>query len=64
VLYGIFVIDFVVVGYYGIAPPSPAGTFISQAGTLFYFAFFLLMPWWSRIGEFKAVPERVIYNAK
>jgi ubiquinol-cytochrome c reductase cytochrome b subunit len=63
VMYGIFVVDFVVLGYYGIAPPSAAGTFISQAGTLFYFAFFLLMPWWSRIGEFKPVPDRVVFKA-
>jgi ubiquinol-cytochrome c reductase cytochrome b subunit len=36
---------------------------VSQAGTLFYFGFFLLMPWWSRIGEPKPVPDRVIYKA-
>jgi len=28
-----------------------------------YFAFFLLMPWYSRIDAVKAVPERVTYNA-
>jgi len=39
------------------------GTLIAQAGTVFYFGFFLLMPWWSRIGEFKAVPERVTFQA-
>jgi ubiquinol-cytochrome c reductase cytochrome b subunit len=26
---------------------------------LFYFGFFLLMPWWSRLGTFKPVPSRV-----
>ena len=31
----------------------------SQVGTLVYFGFFLLMPWWSRLGTFKPVPERV-----
>jgi ubiquinol-cytochrome c reductase cytochrome b subunit len=61
-LYGVFVVDFVVLGYLGIKPPSPVGTTISQAGTLFYFGFFLLMPWWSRIGEFKAVPDRVTFK--
>jgi ubiquinol-cytochrome c reductase cytochrome b subunit len=29
---------------------------------LFYFGFFLLMPWWSQIGEFKAVPDRVTFQ--
>ena len=63
VVYGIFVLDMLVLGYLGIKPPSDFGTLLSQAGTLFYFAFFLLMPWWSRIGEFKRVPERVTFEA-
>src|SRR5574337_658562 len=62
-LYAIFVLDFVVLGYLGIKPPSPVGTVVSQAGTLFYFGFFLLMPWWSRIGSFKPVPDRVTFHA-
>ncbi|EGJ10051.1 cytochrome b/b6 domain-containing protein [Rubrivivax benzoatilyticus JA2 = ATCC BAA-35] len=63
VVYGVFVVNFVVLGYYGIQPPSTAGTIISMVGTLFYMGFFLLMPWWSRIGEFKPVPERVTFRA-
>ena len=62
-MYGVFVIFFVVLGYLGIQPPSDVGTFIAQAGTIFYFGFFLLMPWWSQIGEFKAVPDRVVFHA-
>jgi ubiquinol-cytochrome c reductase cytochrome b subunit len=62
-LYGIFVVNFVVLGYLGIKPPSAIGTLVSQIGTLFYFGFFLLMPWWSRIGTFKPVPERVVFHA-
>ena len=62
-LYGVFVANFFVLGYLGIKPPSEIGTLVSQAGTLFYFGFFLLMPWWSRIGEFKAVPDRVVFHA-
>jgi ubiquinol-cytochrome c reductase cytochrome b subunit len=62
VLYGLFVVNFLVLGYYGIKPVSDLGTIISQVGTLFYFGFFLLMPWWSRIGEFKPVPDRVVFQ--
>ena len=62
-LYAIFIVNFLVLGYLGIKPPSPIGTMVSQAGTLFYFGFFLLMPWWSRIGTFKPVPERVNFHA-
>ena len=63
VMYGIFVVFFVVLGYLGIQPPSDAGTLVSQIGTLFYFGFFLLMPWWSTIGTFKQVPDRVTFAA-
>ncbi|WP_343627677.1 cytochrome bc complex cytochrome b subunit [Roseateles sp.] len=61
-LYGIFVLDFLVLGYLGIKPPSDAGTIVSQIGTLYYFGFFLLMPWWSRAGSFKPVPDRVTFT--
>jgi ubiquinol-cytochrome c reductase cytochrome b subunit len=60
--YGVFVVNFVVLGYLGILPPTTLGTLVSQAGTLFYFGFFMLMPWWSRLGEFKPVPDRVVFQ--
>lgn len=62
-VYGVFVINFVVLAYLGVQPPSPIGERVSQVGTLFYFGFFLLMPWWSRLGEFKPVPERITFAA-
>ena len=62
VVYGVFVVFFVVLGYLGIQPPSDIGTIIAQAGTIFYFGFFLLMPWWSKLGEFKPVPERIVFS--
>jgi len=61
-MYGIFVLDMLVLGYLGIQPPSDIGTLVAQAGTLFYFGFFVLMPVWSRIGEFKPVPDRVTFQ--
>jgi ubiquinol-cytochrome c reductase cytochrome b subunit len=61
-MYTLFAIDMLVLGYLGIKPPSDAGTLVSQIGTIFYFGFFLLMPFWSRIGEFKPVPERVVFQ--
>lgn len=62
ILYGIFVVNFVVLAYLGVQPPSPLGERVSQAGTLFYFGFFLLMPWWSQIGAPKPVPARVTFK--
>jgi ubiquinol-cytochrome c reductase cytochrome b subunit len=63
IVLGVFVIDFLVLGYLGTEPPSPIGNLISQIGTLFYFGFFWLMPWWSRLGEFKTVPQRITFAA-
>ncbi len=61
-LYAVFVINFLILGYLGVQAPSPVGERISQVGTLFYFGFFLLMPWWSTKGEFKPVPSRVTFK--
>lgn len=62
-VYAAFVVNFLVLGYLGVQPPSPVGERVSQIGTLFYFGFFLLMPWWSRLGAFKPVPERITFAA-
>jgi ubiquinol-cytochrome c reductase cytochrome b subunit len=62
-LYAVFVVNFVVLAYLGVQPPSPIGERVSQVGTLFYFGFFLLMPWWSRLGQTKPVPARVTFAA-
>ena len=62
-LYAIFVVNFFVLGYLGIQPPSEGKTLLAQAGTLYYFGFFLLMPLWSRLGAFKPVPDRITFAA-
>jgi ubiquinol-cytochrome c reductase cytochrome b subunit len=62
-MYGIFVVNFIVLAYLGVQPPSAIGERVSQVGTLFYFGFFLLMPWWSQIGDTKSVPTRVNFVA-
>ena len=62
-VYGVFVFFFLVLGYLGAQPPSDVGNYVSQIGTLVYFGFFLLMPWWSRMGTFSPVPDRVTYAA-
>ena len=42
----VWVVSFIVLGYFGTQPPSPAGQYISMLGTVIYFGFFALMPWW------------------
>ena len=55
----LFAVSFVVLGYCGMKPPNPPFPLVSRIATAVYFAFFLAMPWWSRMGSFKPAPERV-----
>ncbi|HOX88188.1 MAG TPA: cytochrome bc complex cytochrome b subunit [Burkholderiaceae bacterium] len=59
----VFAAVMVVLGYLGTQPPAPALTLVAQVLTLVYFAFFALMPWWSRMGTFKPVPARITFSA-
>ncbi|MDZ7662296.1 MAG: cytochrome bc complex cytochrome b subunit [Thiohalophilus sp.] len=56
----VLVISFVVLGYLGVQPSTPVKTLLAQIFTALYFAFFLLMPWYTKIDKTKPVPERVI----
>jgi ubiquinol-cytochrome c reductase cytochrome b subunit len=62
-IYGTFIVSFVILGYLGIKPPSPLFEKISQICTIYYLAFFFAMPWWSKMGTFKPVPDRVTFEA-
>lgn len=62
-LYGIFIVNFLVLGYLGTQAPSPTFNLMSQIGTVIYLGFFFLMPVWSRLGTFKQVPDRVTFHA-
>ena len=55
----LFVVAFLVLGYLGTQPPSPGRTMLARVGALVYFAFFLLMPIYSKMEKNKPVPERV-----
>ena len=55
----LFVIAFIGLGVLGILPASPLYTLIAQILSAVYFAFFLLMPWYTRNDSSKPVPERV-----
>ncbi len=62
VFYGVFVVAFLVLGYFGVQAPSPTAERLSQLCTLIYFGFFLFMPWWTQVGTFKQPPERVTFK--
>ncbi|CAM3984802.1 cytochrome b [Bordetella muralis] len=61
--YGIFIVNFLVLGFLGTQPPNDVYNLMSQIGTLIYLGFFFLMPVWSRLGTFKPVPDRVTFHA-
>lgn len=54
-----FVVSFLVLGYLGTIPPSPIATATAQIMTIVYFAYFILMPWYTQVEKTKPVPERV-----
>ena len=62
-VYGVFFLSFLTLGYLGTLAPTEARTLVSQVCTLLYFSFFLFMPWWSAMGTFKKVPDRVVFHA-
>jgi ubiquinol-cytochrome c reductase cytochrome b subunit len=62
IVYIVFVLVFLVLGYFGVQAPSPMSERLTQVCTLLYFGFFLFMPWWSRMGTFRPVPDRVTYT--
>ena len=59
-----FAISFVALGWLGLQPATPGYTNAARVFGLVYFAFFLLMPWYTRIDRTRQPPERVSYDPK
>jgi ubiquinol-cytochrome c reductase cytochrome b subunit len=59
IMLGSFVISFFILGYLGTVHPTPGRTVMAQVCTGIYFAYFLLMPWYTAVEKTKLVPERV-----
>ena len=57
----IFVIVFFVLGYLGTETVTDTRTILAQIGTVLYFAFFALMPWYSKLDKTRPEPERVTW---
>lgn len=55
----LFVISVLVLGWLGTKSPTPLYTILAQVFTVIYFAFFILMPWYSKIDKTKPEPTRV-----
>ncbi len=55
----LFIISFLALGYLGTQPATTLYTNMARIFSVIYFAFFILMPWYTSIDKDKAVPERV-----
>jgi ubiquinol-cytochrome c reductase cytochrome b subunit len=55
----LFVASFLILGVLGVKAPTPERTVLAQICSIFYFAFFLLMPIWSSLDKTRPVPKRV-----
>ncbi|AOE83657.1 cytochrome b [Pseudomonas sp. TCU-HL1] len=55
----VFCISFIILGVLGVLAPTPGRTLLSQVCTTLYFAYFILMPFYTRMEKTKPVPERV-----
>jgi len=59
---GLFAVSFIALGYLGLQPAEGLYVILARIFAAIYFAFFLLMPWYSRIDKVKPVPDRVTYH--
>ncbi|WP_370590874.1 cytochrome bc complex cytochrome b subunit [Thiohalobacter sp. COW1] len=57
----LFVISFIVLGWLGTQPATETLTLLARIFTAIYFAFFLLMPIYTKMDSTKPVPERVTH---
>ncbi|WP_342244156.1 cytochrome b [Pseudomonas sp. OTU5201] len=55
----VFCVSFIILGVLGVLAPTPGRTLLSQVCTILYFAYFILMPFYTRMEKTKPVPERV-----
>lgn len=55
----LFVLSFLTLGWLGLNSPTPGKTILAQICTVFYFLFFITMPWFTRMGTPKEEPTRL-----
>ncbi|MCE3043612.1 cytochrome b N-terminal domain-containing protein [Legionella sp. 16cNR16C] len=55
----IFLISFVTLGYLGTVVVTPVRQYLAQICTFIYFAYFILMPFYTRYEQHLEVPERI-----
>ncbi|HKD55800.1 MAG TPA: cytochrome bc complex cytochrome b subunit [Steroidobacteraceae bacterium] len=59
----LFVVSFVALGYLGLQPAEGVYVVLARIFAVIYFAFFILMPFYSKLDRVKPLPERLTYHA-
>jgi ubiquinol-cytochrome c reductase cytochrome b subunit len=59
----LFVLSFLVLGFLGLQPAEGLYVVLARIFTVIYFAFFLLMPIYTKLDPVKPLPDRVTYHA-
>ena len=59
---GLFAVSFVILGWLGTQPAEAAYVLAARVFSVIYFAFFLLMPYYTAIDKTKPVPDRVVWH--
>ncbi|MCF7203770.1 cytochrome b [Pseudomonas oligotrophica] len=54
-----FCISFIILGVLGVLSPTPERTLLARICTFIYFAYFILMPFYTKLEKTKVVPQRV-----
>jgi ubiquinol-cytochrome c reductase cytochrome b subunit len=58
----VFAISFVALGYLGLKPAEGTYVMLARIFTILYFAFFVLMPFYTRGESTSRVPDRVTFH--
>jgi ubiquinol-cytochrome c reductase cytochrome b subunit len=58
----VFVITFVMLGWLGLQAATPLYVMLARVFSVLYFAFFLLMPFYTAMDKTKPEPDRVVYH--
>jgi ubiquinol-cytochrome c reductase cytochrome b subunit len=59
VMLAIFAVSFILLAVCGLKPPAGIYPMLARVCTVLYFAFFILMPFYTKMEKTKPVPERV-----
>jgi len=58
----VFVVTFISLGWLGLQPATGTYVLLARVFSVLYFAFFLLMPFYTAMDKTKPVPDRVVYH--